>query len=257
MKKWAVLLSLLILTGCSAGGIQSVDEIYETKEVVEETMSKYVTVHTVVGEAPAVVIKQDERNKWVEVDLKAVSQHPTSLVESNRGKVYKAELVSYNEQTEKAYLKIKSSLKLEEQLEENETVQLVQEITYEDRLRLKEKYASTGKPSEKIAEYEKPLIFSQNPDEIEQYIWSFEQASDKSKFVSNDLLNATLEEAAESDFTYTLDSIEAINIGKTLINVAGEIKIKDAKGKETTGRITYYVTKVKGQYTLVNLQLSE
>ena len=254
MKKWTIVLSLCLLTGCSAGGIKSVDDLYEDPVVVEETISKDVIVHTVVGEAPGEVVLADEKNKWIAVDLAAVSQHPQSLVEVSNGRTYKAELVAYDEATEIAYIKMKSSLKLDETLPEAE-LNLEQNITYEDRLRLKEKYAVEGEPSAEIEAFDE-LVFTENPDEVEAFIWQFEQASDKEAYIANDLLIATLAEAFETDYRYTLTEIEAVAVGKTAITVVGAIDITDAAGDETKGQITYSVTKVDGDYRIINIQLS-
>lgn len=256
MKKWLLML-ILLLTGCSAGELKTVDQLYEKAKVVEETMSKDVVVHTVIGTGQGEVVAMDERSKWIEVELSIVSQHPMSLVEASNGKVYKAELVGFNENANKAYLKVKSSLPLEENVELVEGKSLEQELTYKERLALKERFQQVkGTPSEKIVEYEEQL-FTQNPDEVEAFIDAFEKADDKESFVANDLLLATLQEASESEIRYTLQQIEAVAVGKTGITVIGEIVFMDAEGSETAGQITYTVTQLDGHYKIINIQLSE
>ena len=122
---------------------------------------------------------------------------------------------------------------------------------------MKERFQQVkGSPSEKIVEYEE-LLFTQNPDEVEAFIYAFEKADVKEEFVANDLLLATLQEASESKIRYTLQQIEAVAVGKTGITVIGEIVFMDAEGSETAGKITYTVTQLDGHYKIINIQLSE
>ena len=256
MRKY-LLLFVLLVAGCSAEEFKTVDQLYDAPEIVVETMSKDVIVHTVIGQGKGVIISEDERNKWVETDLSLVSQHPVSLVESNIGKVYKAVIVGFNMKQEKAYVHIKSSIDLDEPIENVNPDVFTKKLTYKERLQLKNAYKDVeGDPSEKIENYEQ-LIFTQNPDELKLFVHRYEAAEDKSKFVANDLLLASIEEAITSDMSYKLENVESVTISKTGISVFGEIVFTDAEGSETSGTITYTVTTVDGQYKIINIQLNE
>lgn len=256
MKKLLLLL-LLLLTACSPGELKTVDQLYEKAEVVEETIEADVVVHTVVGEGAGTIISVDEKSKWVEVELGLVSQHPMALVEASNGKVYKGELVGFDETSTKGYLHVKSSLPLTEPIESVDVDSFVQELTYEDRLALKQKFADIkGQPSDKITEYEE-LLFTQNRDEIEQFVTQFEASKDKVAFIANDLLLEAIQEANASDIRYKLEKVEAVTVAKTGITVIGDIVFTDAEGSETSGQITYTVTKIDGHYKIINILLSE
>lgn len=255
--KIILVIIVFLLVGCSSGELKTVDELYDKTEVVQETISSEVTVHTIVGKKQGTVISMDEKNKWVEVDLSVVSQHPMALVEASNGKVYKGELVGFDEKLNKGYLRVKSSLPLSEPIDSVDVDSFVQQLTYEDRLALKENFAEIkGQPSDKITEYEE-MLFTQNRDEIEQFVTQFEASNDKSSFIVNDLLLAAIEEANASDIRYKLEQVEAVTIAKTGITVIGDIVFMDAEGSETSGQITYTVTKVDGKYKIINILLSE
>lgn len=260
----------VVLAACS-GKMETVDMVFESSPEAEmPKITKEVVIHTIVGEAPGEIIYEDEADKWVRTDLVNVSQHPFSLVENSLGKVFKAELVGFDESAGIAYLHFKNSTKLSDEIEGIEPKTFEMPLTYKERLQLKVNHAEvteSGVPSKEIEAYKNP-IFKQNPDEIEAFIRDFEAAlaafkagqdSERFKsFIANDALTTailTLSDEAKTE-TYAKLHVQSINIGEFSTIAQAELALRDVPDSEVV-KATYSIIEIDGQLQLVNVQYAQ
>lgn len=260
----------LLLAACS-GKMETVDMVFKSSPQSEiPKITKDVIVHTVVGQVPGEIIYEDDAHKWLRTELAIVSQHPFSLVENSLGKMFKAELVGFDEGAGIAYLYFKNSTQLADEIEKVKPETFEMPITYKERLQIKanfEEAVASGEPSEKILAYENPL-FKQNPDEIELFVNDFELALAAYKtgedvtrfqsFIANDALisaitNLSNEAKAE---TYMSMKVKSINIGEFSTIVQAELALRDVPDSEAVVA-TYSIIEMNGELKIVNVQYAQ
>lgn len=264
MKKIIILCLLMVLTGCSAK-METVDMVYESKpEETKPTITKEVKVHTVVGIEDGEIIAEDEVDKWVVTEASNVSQHPISLIETSVNKLFKAVIVGYDLENNKAYLHFKNTTKVEGDIQNIHPDSFTQNLTYIERLKLKEHYDVDLKPSVKIEQFEEN-IFKQNPDELEKLIYDFEQSLQQMKtgedvetfqsYILNDALVSTLLSLSDEAKKETYDDIqvESVNLGDYIYNVTAELSLS-TNGKSSIVTATYSVIEVQGELKIINIK---
>jgi len=253
----------MVLTGCS-GKMETVDMVYESKpEETKPTITKEVNVHTVVGIEKGEIIAEDEVDKWVITEAANVSQHPVSLIETSAGKIFKGVIVGFDLEKGKAYLHFKNTTEVDGHLQNIDPETFTQNLTYIERLKLKEHYDVELKPSVKVAKFEEN-IFKQNPDELEQLIYDFEQSLQQLKkgqdvetfksYILNDTLVSTLQslsDKAKSE-TYEKIQVESVNLGDYIYTVIADLTVS-SNGETSIVTGTYSIIEVEGQFKIVNI----
>lgn len=266
-----IILCLLIfaIVGCSDRKMDTVDLNFESSpEAKPPTISNEVIVHTVVGEAKGKIVAEDNAIKWVQTNIAHVSQHPFALIETSLAKVFKAEVVSFDEENGVAYLRFKNATKLTDPLKEKVPKGLNEPVSFKERLAIKDKFADTFsysiKPSEKINHFEDAL-FTQNPDEIEAFIYQFEQALSEFKngtdterfkdFIANDALQSAFEsltdEAKRED--YASIKVKTIQIGLYSTIASAALALSEEEDA-TIVKATYSIVEIDGQLQIINVQ---
>lgn len=266
-----ILCILIFLLAACSGKMETVDMVIKQGPEAEmPKITKEVVVHTVVGQAKGEIIYEDNADKWVQTELAVVSQHPFSLVENSIGKLFKAELVGFNENEGIAYLHFKNSTKLSEKIEGVDPETFEMPLTYKERLKLKAAFAekvADAVPSEKIDAFENP-IFHENPDEIEAFVYAFEAALADYKtgedverfqtFIANDKLITAfnnLSDEAKAE-TYAKLKVKTIDIGEFSTIAKAQFALRDVPDSETVNA-TYSIIKIDGKLQIVNVQYTD
>lgn len=88
MKKIFVLISLILLAGCSSP-LDTVKDVIPSanEETQQETMDAKVHLYSLTQNAEGYVIAWDERNKWAIVPASVIVSHPKVLVETSNGQL--------------------------------------------------------------------------------------------------------------------------------------------------------------------------
>lgn len=119
MKKW-ILLTVLLLAGCSEPVSKVYDSPVDKAETKKEQMDIAVNVYSLEQNSKGYVVKVDERDKWILTEASAVYQHPKVLIETSSGQQLEGTVIKLDTQRNMAILHFRNSaeVKLENYSEE-------------------------------------------------------------------------------------------------------------------------------------------
>ncbi len=185
MKKlFIIILCLLVLTGCSSGGFESVSQVLpESKPVEKEVMEAQVKVYSIAGSTDGEVFLVDERDKWIVTEAAVMRDHPKALVVTSNGQQLEAKLKAFSTEDNIAILHFRNSadVKAVEQANQQQLVTMLdrKELTATERYTLHEAFKAVEVPQKYdmtlLDEYDKPT-FEYNPDALQAFIHTFNEA---------------------------------------------------------------------------------
>lgn len=108
MKKW-ILLTVLLLAGCSEPVSKVYDSPDEKTETKKEQMDIAVNVYSLEQNSKGYVVKVDKRDKWILTEASAVYQHPKVLIVTSSGQQLEGTVIRLNTQQNMAILHFRNS----------------------------------------------------------------------------------------------------------------------------------------------------
>lgn len=261
--RYIIILCLLILTGCSAGGFESVSQVLpESKPVEKEVMAAQVQVYSTAGSTDGEVFLADERDKWIVTEATVMRDHPKALVVTSNGQQLEAKLKAFSTEDNIAVLHIRNSadVKAVEQANQQQLVTMLdrKELTATERYTLYEAFKELEVPQKHdmtvLNEYDKPT-FEYNPDALQAFIRKFNEAynvylktedfSTIESYVLGDLLKEVIQ-AEENKPTIT--NFEVTEITKATYDW-------QLKGRADDFEVSYKIMLVNGQYFVTYLKI--
>ncbi|MGM9949136.1 MAG: hypothetical protein ACI33P_03380 [Lysinibacillus sp.] len=257
------LLCLVLLAGCTNGGIESVSQMLPESEPAEqETMTAQVKVYSVAGSTDGTVFLTEGRDKWIVTEAAVFRDHPKALIETSHGQHLEAELEAVDVESNIAILHMRNSAGVEasEQVDQQrlEAMLEAEELTARDRYKLQEAFEEAKVPRKydlKVLEdYEKPT-FTYNPDAIEHVIHTFNTAFNQyvetgdfsvaEPYILSDLLKEALQ---KEEAKLVIEDIEVSEIVQS--NFEWHVK-----GATKDFAITYNVNLVDGTYYITYIHI--
>lgn len=261
--RYIIILCLLILTGCSAGGFESVSQVLPESEPVEqEVMEAQVKVYSTAGSTDGEVFLADERDKWIVTEATVMRDHPKALVVTSNGQQLEAKLKAFSTEDNIAVLHIRNSadVKAIEQEDQQQLVTMLdrKELTATERYTLHEAFKAVEVPQKYdmtvLNEYDKPT-FEYNPDALQAFIRTFNEAYNTylktedflmiESYVLGDLLKEVIQ-AEENKPAIT--NFEVTEISKTTYDW-------QLKGSADDFEVSYKIMLVNGQYYVTYLKV--
>lgn len=263
IMKYIIILCLLILTGCSAGGFESVSQVLPEGEPVEqEVMEAQVKVYSTAGSTDGEVFLADGRDKWIVTEATVMRDHPKALVVTSSGQQLEAKLKAFSIEDNVAVLHIRNSadVKAVEQENQQQLVTMLdrKELTATERYKLYEAFKAVEVPQKYdmtvLNEYDKPT-FEYNPDALQAFIRTFNEAynaylktedfSTIESYVLGDLLKEVIQTEENKP---AITNFEVTEISKTTYDW-------QLKGRADDFEVSYKIMLVNGQYYVTYLKI--
>ena len=264
LMRYIIILCLLILTGCSAGGFESVSEVLPESEPVEkEVMEAQVKVYSTAGSTDGEVFLADERDKWIVTEATVMRDHPKALVVTSNGQQLEAKLKAFSIDDNVAVLHIRNSadVKAVEQANQQQLVTMLdrKELTATERYTLHEAFKATDVPQTYdltvLNEYDKPT-FEYNPDALHAFIYTFNEAynayvktadfSTIESYVLGDLLKEVIQAEEKKP---AITNFEVTSISKATYDW-------QLKGRTDDFEVSYKIMLVNGKYYITYLKIT-
>ncbi len=259
--KRLIILCLLLLSGCSGGGFESVSQVIpEGKPAEKEIMDAHVKIYSVAGSTDGVVFLADQRDKWIVTEASVFRDHPKTLVLTSEGQQVEGELQAFNIEKNIAIVHIRNSA--ETKAIEQEDQQFLEDmlksdkLTSEDRYRLHEAFKVGDAPKKYdmtvLEDYEKST-FTYNPDAIEHFILTFNTAFNQyvkngdfsliETYILPDLLKDALQ---KEEARLLIEDMKITEIGQSGFEWV-------VKGETASYAITYKVNRVNGRFYVTSI----
>ncbi len=265
MKKVSIIiLCLLVLTGCSSGGFESVSEVVPASKPVEkEVMEAQVKVYSTAGSTDGEVFLVDERDKWIVTEAAVMRDHPKALVVTSNGQQLEAKLKAFSTEDNIAVLHIRNSadVKAVEQANQQQLVTMLdrKELTATERYTLHEAFKAVEVPQKYdmtlLDEYDKPT-FEYNPDALQAFIHTFNEAYNAyvktedfsiiESYVLGDLLKEVIQLEEKKP---AITNFEVTEITKATYDW-------QLKGRTDDFEVSYKIMLVNGQYYITHLKIT-
>lgn len=263
--KRLIILCLLLLTGCSEGGFESVSQVIpESKPIEQETMEAHVKIYSVAGSTDGVVFSVEDRDKWIVTEASIFRDHPKALIETSAGQQVEGELQAFNIEKNIAIVHMRNSAKTAAVEQENqqflEDMLQSEKLTSTDRYKLHEAFKDVNVPEKYdvkvIEEYDKPT-FTYNPDAIEHFIYTFNTAynqyvkSGDFSFIDTYILSDLLKDALQKEEARLLiEDLKVTDLGQSGFEWF-------VKGETALSTITYKVNQVKGSFYITSISINK
>jgi len=264
MKQF-IILCVLLLTGCSGGGFESVRQtLPESKPVEQETMDPYVKVYSVAGSTDGVVFLADERDKWIVTEAAVFRDHPSALIQTNKGQQVEAELQAFDIEKNIAIIHMRNSAAVKAVEQENQ--QLLEEMLNADKLTASDRYMlyaalkdveAPHKYDLKVLEEYEKSTFTYNPDVIEHFVLTFNTAFNQyvkngdfsliETYILPDLLKDALQ---KEEARLLIEDMKITEIGQSGFEWV-------VKGETASYAITYKVNRVNGRFYVTSIFIDE
>lgn len=264
MKQF-IILCVLLLTGCSGGGFESVRQtLPESKPVEQETMDPYVKVYSVAGSTDGVVFLADERDKWIVTEAAVFRDHPSALIQTNKGQQVEAELQAFDIEKNIAIIHMRNSAAVKAVEQENQ--QLLEEMLNADKLTASDRYMlyaalkdveAPHKYDLKVLEEYEKSTFTYNPDVIEHFVLTFNTAfnqyvkSGDFSLINSYILSDLLKEALQKeDARLLIEDMKVTELGQSGFEWY-------VKGETEAFSLTYKVNRVNGNYYMTYINIDK
>ena len=265
MKKVTIIiLCLLVLTGCSSGGFESVSQVIpESKPIEKEVMEAQVIVYSTAGSIDGEVFLAEERDKWIVTEATVMRDHPKALVVTSNGQQLEAKLKAFSIEDNIAILHFRNSadVKAAKQANQQQLVTMLdrKELTATERYTLHEAFKAVEVPQKYdmklLDEYDKPT-FEYNPDALQAFIHTFNEAyntylktedfSAIESYVLGDLLKEVIQEEEQKP---AITNFEVNEITKGTYDW-------QLKGITDDFEVSYKIMLVNGQYYITYLKIT-
>ena len=264
MKKLSIIiLCLLVLTGCSSGGFESVSEVVPASKPVEkEVMTAQVKVYSTAGSTDGEVFLADERDKWIVTEASVMRDHPKALIVTSNGQQLEAKLKAFSIDDNIAVLHLRNSadVKAVEQGNQQQLLTMLdrKELTSTERYTLHEAFKAGEVPQKYdmtiLEEYEKPT-FEYNPDALQAFIHTFNEAYNEylktqdfsilESYVLGDLLKEVIQVEEKKPI---ITNFEVTEISKATYDW-------ELNGRTDDFEVSYKIMLVNGQYYVTYLKI--
>ena len=263
-KAFIIILCLLVLTGCSPGGFESVSQVLpESKPVEKEVMEAQVKVYSTAGSTDGEVFLVDERDKWIVTEAAVMRDHPKALVVTSNGQQLEAKLKAFSIDDNIAVLHLRNSadVKVVEQANQQQLVTMLdrKELTATERYTLHEAFKEVEVPQKYdmtlLDEYDKPT-FEYNPDALQAFIHTFNEAYNAyvktedfsiiESYVLGDLLKEVIQLEEKKP---VITNFEVTEITKATYDW-------QLKGRTDDFEVSYKIMLVNGQYYITHLKIT-
>ena len=261
--RYIIILCLLILTGCSSGGFESVSQVLpESKHTEKEVMDAHVKVFSVAGSTDGEVFLADERNKWIVTEATVMRDHPKALIITSNGQQLEAKLKAFSIEENIAILHIRNSADAKVLEQENQQQLLTmldrEELTAIERYTLYEVFKDDEVPQNYdmsvLTEYTKPT-FEYNPDALQFFIHTFNEVyntyletgefSTIESYLIGDLLKDVIQVEEKKP---AITNFEVTEISKTTYDW-------ELKGRTDDFEVSYKLMLVNGQYYITYIKI--
>ena len=261
--RYIIILCLLILTGCSSGGFESVSQVLpESKPIEKEIMEAQVEVYSTAGSTDGEVFLADERDKWIVTEATVMRDHPKALVVTSNGQQLEAKLKAFSIEENIAVLHLRNSadVKVVEQANQQQLLTMLdqKELTATERYTLHEAFKAVEVPQKYdmtvLNEYDKPT-FEYNPDALQAFIHTFNEAyntylkTEDFSIIGDYVLGDLLKEVIQVEENKpAISNFEVTEISKTTYDW-------QLKGRADNFEVSYKIMLVNGQYYITYLKI--